>query len=149
MSNYGKWTHGVIKMAEKTKTPLTAHEDVLWSSVCKIVSEVFATPTEGWCYGHDGNFGEERFAMPRAVTCYIAKHENGLNWGTSRIRVALSDTPFMKNQNTVLSAVRTCRNLLSCDGGVYKWAMIEVIRRFCEINSIDLDAMLPPCRLEL
>ena len=58
------------------------------------------------------------------------------------MRVAITDRFDVPNQNTIHTSVRTCKTVLS-GKSAERWAMLEVLRNYCEIRGVDLDIMLP------
>lgn len=129
-------------MTSKKSAPLTPSESMEWADISVLVSKVYDMDTEAWEFRKHLGSRTKRFTHPRAIMCYIATHELGLGWKTGRVRVAITYRFDVPNQNTIHTSVRTCKTVLS-GKSAERWAMLEVLRNYCEIRGVDLDIMLP------
>lgn len=129
---------------------MSDHNKTKVADAIQIIERVYNASVYAWAYGGKRTQSKSRPTfIPRALLCYICVHDMGFGWSVSETaRMASVDNKRIPKHGAVTGAVREIESILRADLSVEKWAILEVLRRFCEMRAQPLEHLLPPCKLD-
>jgi hypothetical protein len=118
------------------------HQETEIADIKKIVEDVYGMSFRDFGY-MPGASKTRKLFIPRALLSYLCIHHNGLGWSVSNAQYALSvDRRYPPNRGSLYNGIREVSDILINRPGYESWAILEAIRRFCELRGSDLDSLI-------